>query len=345
MTTTFKMTLAALTGALLVACGGDRPAKAPTDVPPPIDTPSPGDASGGASAPSAARAEIERGTKALESGDAAGAKAAFEEAVAKAPKDPAAHYYLGLALDRAGDKAGAEKSYKAALGLRADLEEAAQNLSALYIEGQRFAEAADVAKGALAKHAKNAGLALNLAVALSGKGDHDGAAKAFDDAAKAAPKDAMVLVTWGSHLGQWKKPDEAAQKLRAAEKLAGDDVGMLASIGFELKNVGAFPDCIGVLDRAIAKKPAAELLTYRSLCKYGAKDKAGALKDLHEAVAKEPKYAPAHYYLGGRLGEEGKLKEAAAEFQRYLDLEPNGPLAKAAQAKLKLAKDKAGKKK
>lgn len=340
-------TLSMIAALAVAACGGpDKPANSAGDPPPPIDAP-PVDKGGAASSSSAAKPDVLRGTKALEAGDLPAAKEAFEAAVQKAPKDATAHYYLGLALDKAGDKAGAEKRYKEALSLKADLDEAAQNLCALYIESGRFGEAVDLAKASRARNPKSAGIALNHAVALAGAGDREAAERAFEEAARLAPKDPMPLLTWAAHLGQWKKPDVAAQKLRDAEKIAGDDVGVLASIAFEMKNVGAYKECIGVLDRAIPKKPAAELLTYRSLCKYGAKDAPGAKKDLEEAIAKEPSYAPAHYYLGGRLGEEGKLADAAREFRKYLELEPNGPLAKAAQAKLKLAEEKGagGKKK
>ena len=86
--------------------------------------------------------------------------------------------------------------------------------------------------------------------------------------------------------------------------------------------------------------------TERALCKLGLKDEKGALDDLQAAVAKEPTYAPAHYYLGGRLAEREALQGGGREYAKYLELAPNGSLAKAATERLKIAQDAAkGKKK
>jgi hypothetical protein len=62
-------------------------------------------------------------------------------------------------------------------------------------------------------------------------------------------------------------------------------------------------------------------------------------------VTKEPKFAPAHYYLAGQLAQSGKFKEAAGEYDTYVKLAPSGPLAKQATERAKLARDKAAGKK
>jgi cytochrome c-type biogenesis protein CcmH/NrfG len=59
---------------------------------------------------------------------------------------------------------------------------------------------------------------------------------------------------------------------------------------------------------------------------------------LKTATAKDAAYAPAHYYLGNQLVKAGDFGGAVAEYQAFLKLEPNGPLAKSVQAKLKDAK-------
>jgi tetratricopeptide (TPR) repeat protein len=96
---------------------------------------------------------------------------------------------------------------------------------------------------------------------------------------------------------------------------------------------------VAVLDRAIQLKDVAELRVYRGHCKLGLKDLPGARAEFQAAVAKEPNLAPAHYALGGAFADSGKLKEAIGEWETYLTLAPNGPLAKQAEAKVKKAKD------
>lgn len=330
---------------LVAACGGGASPREPNAPDPSLESGPPRGSADGSNSKGPAKADIAKGTKALEGGDLEGAKAAFAEARKKDPNDPEAAYYAGLVADKSGDRAGAEKGYRDALALKGDLEAAAENLAAILIESGRSKEALPILDRAIAAHKDNPQLAQNHAIALAETGDVAGARKAFDDAARLAPKDALVLVTYGQWLGKWKDAAGAKEKLTAAARLAGDDVGVLASVGFELKNVGAFDECIGVLGKAIDKKDVAELRTYRALCKMGNKDKEGARADLALATQKEPNYAPAHFYLGGRLAEGGKLKEAESEYAAYLKLAPTGPLAAQAKERQAILQKKAGGKK
>ena len=326
------------------ACGGPaQPADKPDpSLTPPAPTPTGTAAPSGTDGPVAASSseDVTKGTAAVKAGDWNGARALFEAAIKKNPKQADAHYYLGLVMDKVGDKPAAEKNYRAALDLQPDLQEASENLTAIYIEGQKFDDAIAVAKKALAKNAKNAGMQLNLAFALSGKGDVEGASKAFDDAVKLAPNDPQFYLAYAQHLGAAKKTDEAIAKLKLAQRVAGDDPAVLGTIGYELKTMRAVPECIAAFDKAISLKDNADFRTNRAQCKYVAKDKPGAMADLQAAIAKDPGFAPAHYWLGSWLHEDGKFAEAVAEYDAYLKAAPKGPMAKAAEGKSKLAKDK-----
>lgn len=338
---------AVLLSIFVAACGGgDKPPQSPTQAATPdpdlgAEGPSKGKPtgqSGGSAAP--AGDDYARGSAAFKAGDFPTAKTAFEAAVKKNPKQADAHYALGLVLDKTGDRAGAEKSYKDALAIQPDMQEAAENLTALYVESQRYDDAIATAKKALDKNAKNAPLTLNYAVALGGKGDQAASQKAFDDAVKLEPNNALFYITYAQQLATWKKRDEALEKLKKAQSVAGEDPALLGSIGFEMRTLRAVPECIAAFDKAIGIKDNADFRTNRALCKHAAKDKAGALADLTTATTKEPEFAPAHYWLGWTQHEDGKFAEAVAAYEKYLKLAPKGPLAKAAEAKLALAKDK-----
>ncbi|MDB4942809.1 MAG: Domain containing protein [Labilithrix sp.] len=327
---------------LAVACGGS---------PKTVESPDPSLAAppaAGSAAPAGRPGEpaastnddLTRGTGAVKAGDWTTARAAFESAIAKNPKQAEAYYYLGLVMDKTGDKPAAEKNYQKALELQPDLQEAAENLTAIYVETQKFDDAIALARKALARNAKNAEMQLNLAVALSGKGDVDGANKAFDDAVKLAPNDARFYVAYADHLTAAKRNEEAVAKLKQAQRVAGEDAAMLGTIGFGFRTARAVPECIAVFDKAIGLKDNADFRTNRALCKLAGKDKSGATADLTAATQKEPGFAPAHYWLGSLQHEDGKFTEAAAEYDAYLKAAPKGPMAKAAEAKLKLARDK-----
>ncbi len=330
----------------IMACGGsDKPAQSPNDPAPdapassgPASTAGKAGGASGAAAP--AGDDYGRGMAAFKAGDWNGARTSFEAAIKKNPKQADAHYALGLVMDKTGDRASAEKHYKDALAIDPAMIEPAENLTAIYVEDKRYDDAIGVAKKALEKHDKNAELLLNYAIALGMKGDEKDASKAFEDALKLSPNDARFFLAYAQQLAAWKKRDDAVAKLKAAQHVAGEDAAMLGSIGFELRTLRAVPECIAAFDKAIGVKDNADFRTNRALCKLAAKDGAGAKSDLEAAIKIEPQFPIAHYWLGATLHDEGKFPEAAAEYSKYLEIAPNGPAAKAAQAKLKLAKAK-----
>jgi len=345
MASSFAASHALLSGALAwlaLACGGGG---TPPPETPPIEllnTPN----AGPTTAPPAAGDDVAKGARALEANDLTAAKAYFDHALRTNSSNADALYYEGVVAEKAGDKDTAEKSYKDALKAKPDHEQAAVNLSALYIDGQHFDPALAVAQAALAKHKDNASLHLNAAVASAWKGDQPGATQEFLVAVRLASDDPMFLLTYAHWLGVWKLGDAALTQLKLARPLVkkqGDGgLGVVAAIGHEMHIVHAWADCVSTYDDAIAMKDAAELRTERAACKIGAKDAAGALADLKAAIAKDASYAPAHYYLGNELARAGQFKDAAAEYGAFLKIEPTGPMAAAAQDKLKLAKQKAG---
>jgi len=276
----------------------------------------------------------------MKKGDWNGARDAFEAAVKKNPKQADAHHYLGVVMEKTGDRAAAKKHYEDALAADPTLEEAAVNLVALNIEDKKWDDAIALAKRVLSKNNKNAPMLVNLAVALSGKGDQPGATKSFEDAIKLEPNKPDYYITYAQHQTQWGKRDEALATLKKAQATAGDDPATLAGIAIEMKNLKAYDACISAMDKAIAAKDAAELRVYRGHCKLGQKDLPGALADFQDAVKKEPNSAPPHYSLGNALADSGKFAKAIAEWETYLKLAPTGPFAKNAEAKIKIAKTK-----
>jgi|GEM_PF-473618 len=300
-----------------VACSPAKPAEAPPDAlladtaPKAPPKPSASPAKGPAMA-------------ALEKGDLAGAESGFTKALADTPNDPEIHYYLGVVAEQKKDVAGAVAHYKEALAKDASLAAAAGNLGAIYLDQGKNAEA----KAVLAPLAKGGDPALlsNLALAEAALGDVGAAKGHFAAAAKASPKDPPLLLSYANFLASQKDP-EAAPVLRQTASLVPDDVGMLTTVGVLQKSIGAFGDCIGSLDAALAKKKLAEIYVYRGLCRLGATQKDGAKDDFAAAIALDKTFAPAHFYLGGRFAEAGKKKEAKAAYDEYVKLAPNGPLA------------------
>ena len=329
----------------LGACGPDKPANTGgddvADAGAPVATVT-ASAKPTATAAPASSEDTAKGMKLLQDGDYPGARAAFEAALKKNPKDADATFYLAVTLERSGDKAGAEKGYKDALKLKPDLDEAVTNLAAMYVDAQRWDDAIALLRPASIRKPADVGLRTNLALALAGKGDAAGATVEFDAAVKAAPNDAMLLFTYGHWLGTNKQTEAAVVKLKAARAAAGEQTDLLAAIGHELLLLRSVTDCIQTFDKVIATKDSAGARTERALCKIAAKDDAGAIADLEAATKKEPGYALAHYWLGMRYGVAKKWPDTIRELEAYLKIEPQGPKAKSAQDAIAAAKKASG---
>jgi tetratricopeptide (TPR) repeat protein len=280
------------------------------------------------------------GIKAFDAGNYAEARKSFEAATKKNPNDAQAFYNLGMACEKLGDKTAAEAAYKSAIAVRPDFDTAAAALSSLQLDAGRVDDALAVARAGLAKHPGSAPLHENMGVAMAMRGDRDNATAELEQAIKVAPSEPMYHLTFAHWLNAWHVRG-ATPHLDAALGMAKDDIGVVAAIGFEYRMAGEFDSCIKTFDRAAQLKDGGEVRTERALCKLGLKDDKGAFDDLQAAVAKEPSYAPGHYYLGGRLALLKRYKEAAAEYAKYLELQPNGSLAKQAGDKLKMAQDAA----
>jgi len=335
---------AVLVALLLAACGGSGTPPAQTGGTPsgaPSATTSDDTSGSSSAAPDGPPSpEVAAGLKAFDAGNFAEARTDFESATKKNPNDYMAFVNLGQTCEKLGDAASAEAAYKSALALKPDLDVAASELAALYVADGRIDDAFAVCKAGIAKHPGSAPLHASMGIALAAHGDQNPASQEFQQAIQLAPADPMMHLDFAHWLNAWHVRG-AAPHLDAALGMVQNDYGMIASIGFEYRMAGEFDSCVKTFDRAIKMKDGGEVRTERALCKLGLKDDKGAFDDLQGAIAAEASYAPAHYYLGGRLALVKRYKEAAAEYAKYLELAPSGSLAKQANDRLKMAQDAA----
>jgi len=323
---------------VLSACGGGEPAPAspastPPTLPPSMAAPAP--ASDGAK-PSAAPSEkstpeVDRAIAAIKANDFKSAKGALEQALSKNPKNGTASYYMGVVLENLGDKSGAEQKYKDSISNAPDLIDAYVNLGALYLDQSKWDDAIAITQKGLAKHSDDPALHANMAVGLRGKGDKEGAAVEYERAVKAAGDNPNLRFAYGSLLLEMGNKPKAATELKGALASAGSDRALLATIGRLLGSAGAYADCVAALDKAIAGGDAAELRVGRGLCRHSMKDDAGAKSDFEAAIKADPKFAPAHYYLGESLLAAGNSAQAIKEFDAAAAAAPQSPLGKRAK--------------
>jgi tetratricopeptide (TPR) repeat protein len=318
----------------LASCGGAAPASSPPSAPPPSLPPSmAGPSSAEAPSPGAGEKggpEVDRAIAAIKANDFRGAKAALEPALKKNPKNGAAAYFMGVALENLGDKPGAEQKYKDAMAYAPEIAEASINLGALYLDQSKWDEAISVTQKGLFAHADDPGLHANMAVALGGKGDKQGAAAEYERALRVAGDNAELRYAYGAVLLEMGNKTKAATELKAALSSAGSKRALLASIGRLLGFAGAYAECVSAFDKAIAAGDDAELRVDRGLCRHSLKDESGAKADYETAAKLNPKFGPAHYYLGQTLLHSGNASQAIKEFDAAASLTP-GELGKKAK--------------
>jgi Tfp pilus assembly protein PilF len=329
------------------ACGGSAP---PPQEPAPATPPGMGSASSADNSPPAASQssdkggpEVDRAIAAIKANDFRSAKAACEQALNKNPKNGMASYYMGVALENLGDKAAAEQQYKTAMTNAPDVAEAAVNLGALYLDGKKWDEAVDVTQKGLAKRPDDPALHANMAFALRGKGDKTGASAEYERAIRVVGDNADLRFAYGTLLLEMGNKTKAISELKGALAVAGSNRALLASIGRSLGSAGAFAECVSALDKAISAGDDVELRVRRGLCRHSLKDENGAKSDFEAAIKLDPKFGPAHYYLGESLLASGSAAQAAKEFEAAAAAAPQSEIGKKAKEQAEAAR-KAAKK-
>lgn len=315
--------------ACLAACGGaeERP-REPLLADPPIG----GDE---AMSSSASSTELDRGVAYIKDEKYEEAKRHLLRAIEIQPNNAEAAYYLGLAREKTGDRAGAEESYRKALAIDPKLEAASLNLAALLLDDPaRPDEAIAVLTKALERAPDQPALHQNLGYAYGLKRDVANASKHYEAALKVEDT-AQLRFAYGAMLFEAKELDRAAAELKKALAGAGDDVAMLATIGRMLGPAKAYAECVAAFDRALKLKQDAELYVRRGTCRHELRDEQGARADYQAAIKVDPKFAAAHYYLGLSFLAERKPQSALAALTEAGKLGGDSEIGKRAREKAK----------
>jgi tetratricopeptide (TPR) repeat protein len=253
--------------------------------------------------PGDAKAAYDRGFQSWGSGDLQGARAAFTEAVAKAPDSGAARYSLACVLERLGDTSGALDAYRAAYASKRSYEAAAGGYTVLLAQTGRGAEAEQFLVAQRGSHPDSVALTVDLAEVKSIEGDSPGCQKLAQEALAKQPdsKDAMLAIARDYYRGhRW---DLARYALGAI--LDGADDGSIPPRG--------------------AGDPSALLL--RGLIERDSGQRKQAIDDFEHAVAQRPNLFEAYVNLGEMKLEAGNATEAQEPLERAVKFAPNVAVA------------------
>jgi Tfp pilus assembly protein PilF len=316
---------------LLVACGGAKQKPADTSADELMGPP-----------PTAAKAKpkssplVREAEALLGKGDYAAANAKFKQAVEADAGDVRAQLGLGLSAEALGKPDEAEGAYRAAITADAGFAEAHNNLALLLRDKGDDAGAMEELQAALKADSTLASAQANLAMAYEDAGRSDEAQAAYARAVQLAPKDALLRSNRALFLLARGKPDDALTDLRAGLTAAAGDRAALVALGNGFRRAGKPDEAVRALNGALGAgdgKPTPALLSELALAQVAAKQEDDAKISLEKALGLDPKYATAYYVLGS-IEAERDPKAAKKHYEKCIALEPNGPLAAKAKAKL-----------
>jgi protein O-GlcNAc transferase len=284
-----------------------------------------------------ASALVQQAETYLQQGDGPGAEALLVRALREQPDDARAQLDLGIAKELQGDLPAAEGAYRAAIALQPDLAEALNNLGVLLRDRGTLDEAIVLLRRATEQNPSSAAAHKNLALALEDHGELEAAERAYRSALRLAA-DPLTQANLGLLL--LKRGDASAARRELQLALAGEELDRptLLAIGNGLRRAGDPQGALRAMESALegAPEPTPALLSELALAQRAAGQRERALETLEQALARDPRYATAHYILGSMLASDGKRRQAMQHLERYLQLEPRGAQAGQARERLEL---------
>lgn len=213
----------------------------------------------------------------------------WKDTVAKRPTNPRAHFNLGLFLDSAGDKPGAEASYRAAIQL----------------------------------DPRNPDVHLALGELLLTRGNLPEARIAFIDALTRAPNSIRAHFGLANLLAQSGDTSGAIASYQRALQLDPDYAPAHTNLGTALMITGRSSDALRPYEAAVRLAPSAASHTHLANALAQSGQPAAAIAQYETALRLDPNFADAHNNFGELLVNEGRTREAIPHFEKVFQLEPS----------------------
>ena len=169
---------------------------------------------------------------------------------------------------------------------------------------------------------------------LLASGDYERAIQVFTEALSSLPEGAKaaVLVAVAQAQVQLERDDEALASLERALAYTPSNVDALRLMSRRLTALGRGDEAQAYLDRMPEDQRAdPEILVREGVALYNENDFEGAIAKLDAAVEAAPDWSEAYYFRGLSNMAAGRNEDAAADFRRLIELEPEGEKAEEAK--------------
>ncbi|HEY5191086.1 MAG TPA: tetratricopeptide repeat protein, partial [Candidatus Deferrimicrobium sp.] len=234
--------------------------------------------------------------------DTAKAKKVLDETVAKEPKNPLLWDMVGRFQLASGKPAEAEAAFLKSIELAPDFTAPYYQLGVIYAAQKKFPEAEKRLAKVIEQNDKNVGAHVLLGMVLNPQGKLDAANKEYRKVLSLSPKNALAANNLASNLADGGgNLDEALKFAQVAREAAPEEPSVGDTLGWVYYKKGLFENAYPLIA-----------------------DAAGKLKS-------NPSI---RYHHGMVLAKKGKNKEAAAELNAALALDPKFPGADEAKKTL-----------
>jgi len=294
-------------------------------------------------------------------GNLAAARKEMEIALAQLDSDASLAFEYGSLLRRMGESQTALESFRKAVKLDSKEPRYRARLGGLLVERGEFEEAEQQLRQAVALNDRQAEALYFLARALAGRKNLGEAGDLMKKAVEIEPDNAEYLYHLGliyergqqvrdaiesftraidkgnrsadanEHLGLnlmiENRFQEAVKAFRKAAEVDPKRARLWAEVGDAQQQAGELEGAIRDFQRALSQDPSLPSVWTKLGIAYKDKDCKGcrtkAVDALQRAIRVDPGDALAHHELGYMFKDDGRRREAIAEFRRYLDLRPD----------------------
>jgi len=229
----------------------------------------------------------------VERGQYEEAEAQLREAAMMDPRFGEAQFFLARALAGRRNLSEAISTMKKAVEIDPDNSDYLYHLGLIYEQGQQVQDAAESFQKAIGTNPKHADAHEHLGRNLMVENRFDEAVAAFKRAAELDPRRARLWAEVGDAEQQSGDLDSAIRDFQKALAQDANLTGVWTKLGIAYKD----KDCKGCRSKA--------------------------LDALKRAAHVDPADATAHHELGYMYKDDGRRREAIAEFKRYLELRPD----------------------
>jgi serine/threonine-protein kinase len=250
---------------------------------------------------------------------------AYRTAIELEPKSGLPFNNLGNALRAQGRHDEATAAYRRAIEFDPKNADAYLNLGTGLTDQKKLDEAVDAYRKAIELNPKHEASYNNLGVTLKVQGKVDEAIAAYRKAIELNPTSADAYYNLGIVLRSQKRLDEAVAAYRKAIELEPGDSDISRNLGALLHEQGKIGEANAAFRDAVENNPN-DASAYRNLGAFlccTLKDHGGAVSWLRKAIELNSKDAQAYVSLGCALSHDGKVREAIAEYEKGLAVDPD----------------------